>query len=146
MTHLPALGAYDAWTHVQCGTTKPESSPQWLRANIGILGEALGLELQLEPDVEVPVGEFACDLVAKEERTERIVAVENQLGTRTTTTLANCSPTPPARARKSSCGFRRDFESHIARRLTGSTRIRLRRFLSSRSNWKPFRSTSRPQL
>jgi hypothetical protein len=50
----------------------------WLRENISVLGEALGLDLDLV-NAEVAVGPFACDLVAKDVAHDRWVVIENQL-------------------------------------------------------------------
>jgi len=51
----------------------------WLAENLTLLGEALGLDLQFEQR-EGPVGEFSCDIVAREVGTNRPVIIENQLG------------------------------------------------------------------
>src|SRR5215469_16133462 len=50
----------------------------WLADNLPMLGEALGLDLQLE-EMEGPVGDFSCDIVAREVGTNRPVIIENQL-------------------------------------------------------------------
>ncbi len=50
----------------------------WMRANIEALSDALQLELEL-PETEVPVGGFACDVVAQEVGTGHRVIIENQL-------------------------------------------------------------------
>ncbi|HEV2551165.1 MAG TPA: DUF4268 domain-containing protein [Stellaceae bacterium] len=49
-----------------------------LADNLTLLGEALGLDLQLE-QTEGAVGDFACDIVAREVGTNRPVIIENQL-------------------------------------------------------------------
>lgn len=51
----------------------------WLAGNLYHLADALGMDLELV-DTEVPVGPFSIDLVGREVGTDRIVAVENQLG------------------------------------------------------------------
>lgn len=51
----------------------------WLAANLDLLGEALGLDLEFESK-EVAVGDFYCDLIATEIRTARKVVIENQYG------------------------------------------------------------------
>lgn len=50
----------------------------WLAENLSILGEAIGLDLELV-ERESSVGDFSADVVAREAGTERIVVVENQL-------------------------------------------------------------------
>jgi len=50
----------------------------WLRENIELLAETVGLELDLV-ETESPVGEFAVDLYAKDLNTGRWVIIENQL-------------------------------------------------------------------
>lgn len=50
----------------------------WLRKNIGLLAEAIGLDLDLVT-TESPVGSYAVDLYAKDLNTGRWVIIENQL-------------------------------------------------------------------
>lgn len=50
----------------------------WLAANLGMLGEALGLDLELVR-MEAPVGSFACDIEARDTGSGRRVIIENQL-------------------------------------------------------------------
>lgn len=50
----------------------------WLADNIGTLGEALGIDLELI-ETEADVGEFSLDLLAKDLGTGHIVVIENQL-------------------------------------------------------------------
>jgi hypothetical protein len=52
----------------------------WLanEANLSILGDALGIELELEAQ-EKSVGPFCADILCKEVSTDRWVLVENQL-------------------------------------------------------------------
>jgi Domain of unknown function (DUF4268) len=50
----------------------------WLAANLGLLGEALGLDLELVT-TEAAVGPFACDVEARDTGSGRRVIIENQL-------------------------------------------------------------------
>ena len=50
----------------------------WLAENIAELGDALGLELELQSQ-EAPVGTFSLDLLARVAGTNRTVIIENQL-------------------------------------------------------------------
>jgi hypothetical protein len=50
----------------------------WLRENIGLLGEALGLDLEIH-EAEVAVGGFSVDLVGDDVTNGRRLIVENQL-------------------------------------------------------------------
>ena len=50
----------------------------WLAEHLSALGDALGMELELQ-DIEAPVGGFALDLLARDVGRDRIVVIENQL-------------------------------------------------------------------
>jgi hypothetical protein len=50
----------------------------WLRENIGLLSEAIGLDIDLV-EREVGIGGFAADLVGQEPTTKKPVVIENQL-------------------------------------------------------------------
>ena len=52
----------------------------WLGENLAALGEALGLDLELQAQ-EAPVGGFSLDVLAHEPNTNRPVIIENQLET-----------------------------------------------------------------
>jgi hypothetical protein len=51
----------------------------WLARNIGALGEAIGLDLQVESQ-EKNVGPFNADLLCRIKGTDKFVVVENQFG------------------------------------------------------------------
>jgi len=50
----------------------------WLSNHIQELGDALGIELEVE-DIEVPVGPYYADILAKDTGTGQYVVIENQL-------------------------------------------------------------------
>ncbi len=51
----------------------------WLGENLGLLGEALGMDLELS-GLEVPTGAYRCDLLARDLASDRVVVIENQFG------------------------------------------------------------------
>ena len=51
----------------------------WLAENLPRLSEVLGMDLELT-DREAAVGDFSCDLLAKDLGTGHIVIIENQFG------------------------------------------------------------------
>ncbi len=51
----------------------------WLAENLSTLGEALGLDLQLESQ-EAPVGGYSLDILARDVGNGHLVVIENQLG------------------------------------------------------------------
>lgn len=69
---LTRIDARKVWTREDYDFTP------WLKENISLLGEALGLDLDLV-ESEVRVGTFAADLVAKDVSHNRWVVIENQL-------------------------------------------------------------------
>lgn len=50
----------------------------WLAENLPLLGNELGMDLELE-GVEVPVGNFSLDILARDANSEAVVAIENQI-------------------------------------------------------------------
>lgn len=61
----------DIWEHEAYNFTP------WLAKNIHALGEALGLSLRAK-QTEAAIGGYSLDLLAEEEETGRVVAIENQ--------------------------------------------------------------------
>ena len=51
----------------------------WLAENLALLGNELGLDLELV-ESEAAVGDFSLDILARDKRSGRPVAIENQLG------------------------------------------------------------------
>ena len=78
MTETPGLGRIEkvdlrqAWPHEAADFTP------WLAEHVSELGNALGLELELQSQ-EAPVGTFSLDLLARDTGTNRTVIIENQL-------------------------------------------------------------------
>ncbi len=62
----------EAWPH------EANDFTPWLAEHISELGDALGLELELQ-EQEAPVGSFSLDLLARESVTDHTVIIENQL-------------------------------------------------------------------
>lgn len=78
MSDLPTLGRLEAvapravWPHEALQFTP------WLLANSDVLGDVLGMQLELEV-AEHPVGGFSLDLMGRDTLTGQVVIVENQL-------------------------------------------------------------------
>jgi hypothetical protein len=75
------LGAFQKLDVRQMWANEASGFTPWLaeERNMALLGEALGLELEVE-NVEVAVGPYAADILAKDMGTGRYVVIENQLG------------------------------------------------------------------
>jgi hypothetical protein len=69
---LKRVDAREVWTN------EARDFTPWLKENIALLGEKLGMDLDLV-EGEVSVGPFAADLVAKDVSGDRWVVIENQL-------------------------------------------------------------------
>lgn len=68
------IAAREAWSH-----EAREFTP-WLAANLGRLGEAIGIPLELK-DTEVAVEQFSADILARNLHDDSLVLIENQLET-----------------------------------------------------------------
>lgn len=72
---LKRVKVKDFWKHEAHDFTPWLALPE----NIGKLGEALGLELEVE-SLEVAVGPYAADILARTTGSDRYVVIENQFG------------------------------------------------------------------
>lgn len=70
---LKRLDPGDVWAN------EAKDFTPWLRDNIDLLCEALGVELEIAQS-EGEVGDFYADLVGREVESGRVVVIENQLG------------------------------------------------------------------
>lgn len=69
---LARLDPRSVWTH------EAHDFTPWLAANIEVLGEAIGMDLEVV-DQEADCGDFSADIVARDLGRDRIVVIENQL-------------------------------------------------------------------
>jgi len=52
----------------------------WLNENLNILGEKLNIDI-IDSNVEENVGNFSCDIIARDSDSNKIIIIENQFGT-----------------------------------------------------------------
>lgn len=80
MSALVPLGRLEAVPLRQAWPDEARNFTPWLseEANLAVLGETLGLQLELEA-TERSVGSFAADILAKEVGTDHWVLIENQI-------------------------------------------------------------------
>lgn len=80
MSPTPDLGRIEHVDPRTAWKSEPQDFTPWLQENIGLLGEAIGLEIDPDVQREVSVGGFSADLVAVDVATDRRILIENQLG------------------------------------------------------------------
>lgn len=78
MTETRGLGRIEQVDLREAWPREDTDFTSWLAEHISELGDALGLELELQ-EQEAPVGSFSLDLLAREPLTDRTVMIENQL-------------------------------------------------------------------
>jgi hypothetical protein len=69
---LEDVALREAWAH------EAHAFTPWLSENISRLAEVIGIPLEVQ-STEVPVGEFAADILARNPQDDSIVLIENQL-------------------------------------------------------------------
>lgn len=74
----PKLGSIDTVDLRAVWSNEASDFTPWLANNLGLLGEALDLDLELE-QVEASTGAFSLDILARETQRGVLVAIENQL-------------------------------------------------------------------
>src|SRR5437763_212616 len=75
---MPTFGRVEHLNPHELWRNEATEFTPWLADQLDILGEALGLDLELV-ERESAVGDFACDLLAQETGTNRPIIIENQL-------------------------------------------------------------------
>lgn len=75
---MPDFGTLRTVDPRKCWPNEATNFTPWLAANIGELGRALGIELELVGS-EADCGDFSLDLLAKDLGTDKNVIIENQL-------------------------------------------------------------------
>lgn len=97
----------------------------WLakEENIALLGNAVGLELEVE-NTEVAVGPYSADILAKDTGTGHYVVIENQLGKTDHDHLGKGSPMRPSWMQGLSFGSPPTSPKSTRKPSTGSTTTR----------------------
>lgn len=75
---VPELGTIQPVAIRDIWTNEASEFTPWLAENLELLGEALGMSLELIQR-EAPVGGFSLDILAQDRNTDKVVAIENQL-------------------------------------------------------------------
>jgi hypothetical protein len=75
----PALGSLERLDAREVWKSEPYEFTPWLRHNIALLGQALGIEIDAEVQQEVAVGLFSADLLGTDLGSSAAVLIENQL-------------------------------------------------------------------
>lgn len=75
---MPTLGKIEKVDLREVWQNEASNFTPWLAQNLDLLGEELGLDLELQSE-EAAVGSFSLDLLARETGTNRQVVIENQL-------------------------------------------------------------------
>lgn len=80
MKNLQELGTIERYPVRGVWPNEAQDFTPWLARdeNIALLGQALGIELEVE-QIEMAVGPYSADILAKETGTGRFVVIENQL-------------------------------------------------------------------
>lgn len=75
---MPDLGTLKRLAAREIWTNEARDFTPWLAKNLPMLGEVIGIDLELLTQ-ESPVGAFSLDLLAKDLGRDRLVVIENQL-------------------------------------------------------------------
>jgi Domain of unknown function (DUF4268) len=75
----PTLGALERLDARAVWQNEAHDFTPWLHEHIHVLGQALGLEIDIDVRREVPVGLFSADLLGTDLATQATILIENQL-------------------------------------------------------------------